>query len=413
VRVRADVLLRVLLAAGCVLACGGDATDEAPSSPAPAEVPEREIDRLRVLGYLDFADEIVSETEGPVSEFDPQRSAPGYNLITSRGLSLTVLIDSQGRALRTWRDPKSLAWSNAEFTQRGQLLVQGVRRRKRLYLTKLGWNGGVLWRRWIKTHHDVEVTPDGRIAALTLEGRRMPALHPTLPLLDNGITLLDQQGNVLESHSLYDMLKANPDVFRFQQVAPTKLSVDLLHANSVELMRHEHLEERSPIYARTNAIVSFRHQDSVAIFDLAAERVVWGWGQGEISGPHDATVLENGNVLLFDNGLGRGWSRVVELDPLTREIVWSYRAPQPRSFYSASEGSSQRLPNGNTLIADSDAGEAFEVTSEGEVVWRWRNPNADENGRRATIVRIKRYPVEEVEALLNRTGAQASADPPG
>ena len=93
---------------------------------------------------------------------------------------------------------------------------------------------------------------------------------------------------------------------------------------------------------------------------------------------------------------------MIELDPLRREMVWQYRAPKPRSFYSASEGSAQRLSNGNTLIGNSVFGEAFEVTPEGDVVWRWRNPNADGQGRRARIVRIKRYPVDEIEALLLR-----------
>ena len=376
------------------------ATDATPTGTVDAE----ELDRLRALGYLEFADEVVADDESPVSEHDPERSAPGYNLVMSRGLSRADLVDADGRVLRSWSDPQSVAWSNAELTPSGHLLVQGVRGRKRLYLAKLGFNGRVVWRRWIAAHHDVERTPDGRLAVLTLEGRPVPELHPTLPLLDNGIAVLDGNGEPLESYSLYDMLAANPEAFTFQPVAPTELSVDLLHSNSVEFMRHPHLAERSPLYAPTNAIVSFRHQDTVAIFDLAARKVVWAWGQGEISGPHDATVLENGNVLLFDNGLGRGWSRVVEVEPQSREIVWEYRAPDPASFYSASEGSSQRLPNGNTLVANSDSGEAFEVTTEGDVVWRWHNPNTNQDGRRATIVRIKRYPAAMVDAFLAASG---------
>ena len=63
-----------------------------------------------------------------------------------------------------------------------------------------------------------------------------------------------------------------------------------------------------------------------ALRDWKTKRIVWSWGQDEISGPHDATLLANGNVLLFDNGLGRDWSRVIEVDPFTREIVWEYRA---------------------------------------------------------------------------------------
>ena len=88
----------------------------------------------------------------------------------------------------------------------------------------------------------------------------------------------------------------------------------------------------------------------------------------------DATILANGHILVFDNGLQRGWSRVLEVDPLTDRIVWEYGATDRERFYSRGRGNAQRLPNGNTLIADSDNGRAFEVTHEGDLVWEFRNP---------------------------------------
>ena len=37
------------------------------------------------------------------------------------------------------------------------------------------------------------------------------------------------------------------------------------------------------------------------------------------------TMLASGNVLVFDNGVWRGYSRVIEMEPATSEIVWSYQ----------------------------------------------------------------------------------------
>ena len=39
---------------------------------------------------------------------------------------------------------------------------------------------------------------------------------------------------------------------------------------------------------------------------------------------HAPTPLPNGNLLIFDNGTLRGYSRVIELNPLTEEIAWEY-----------------------------------------------------------------------------------------
>ncbi len=78
-----------------------------------------------------------------------------------------------------------------------------------------------------------------------------------------------------------------------------------------------------------------------------------------LCGPHTATILENGNMLVFDNGQ-YCWPENPERGELTRvveysidetnkvaELVWSYTK---EGAYSLSGGSAQRLANGNTLI---------------------------------------------------------------
>src|SRR5262249_14047748 len=164
-----------------------------------------------------------------------------------------------------------------------------------------------------------------------------------------------------EDISLYDVLGADGSGFHLQKDGYKgkhgEGEYDLFHSNSVEWMRYPDLERRDPLYRQGNVLVSLRHQDALAVVDMTTRRLGWSWGQGEVSGPHDATVLPNGHFLLLDNGLGRGWSRAIELDPLTKRIVWQYRARNQEEFYTASRGSEQRLPNGNTLMTNSDHGE--------------------------------------------------------
>ena len=75
------------------------------------------------------------------------------------------------------------------------------------------------------------------------------------------------------------------------------------------------------------------------------------------------------------------------------------RTENGEDFFSRTRGSIQRLPNGNTLITESDRGYVFEVTPEGETVWRFANPDIRENGTRIAIWRMLRFRRAELPFL--------------
>jgi outer membrane protein assembly factor BamB len=400
---RPIIRVSAILACATLVRCGGD--------PPVAADPHAELERLRALGYVGFTDTQVAPGEAPVTDHDEGRSAPGYNLISNRDLSSAQLFDARGRLVHSWVDPDAQRWSNAELLPDGDLLVTGSDQLEggvSNFLLRLSWNGAVVWRVPLNAHHDAELTPSGTIATLEFVMRTIPEVSAEIPVKDSDLVLLTPEGTVLERHSLYDLLCGDPQAFRCRPAAPkvwkNATFIDMLHPNSVEFMRHGHLAACDPLYAPTNVLVSFRHQDAIAVFDWQAKRLVWSWGPGQISGQHDATVLESGNILLFDNGIDRLWSRIVELEPKSGRIVWEYKAADPPHFFSLRKGTSQRLPNGNTLVANSDSGEAFEVTPAGDIVWRFLNPNTDDRGNRATILRIHRHDEGWIQERMRRHG---------
>jgi hypothetical protein len=128
-----------------------------------------------------------------------------------------------------------------------------------------------------------------------------------------------------------------------------------------------------------NLLVSFRNISTVVKIDRSSGRVVWKLGAPTLSGQHAPVELPNGNILMFDNGPTRLnetflFSRVIEVNPATNEIVCKYQDANPQSFYSDRISNVQRLPNGNTLINEGMFGRFFEVTPAGEVVWEYVNP---------------------------------------
>jgi hypothetical protein len=386
--------------------CG--CAEEAP----PARDTDADLDRLRSLPYVGFSDPEPGREESGVIVYDRSRSHPGYTLYTLQMLCRAEMVDEGGTLIHSWSHEPCGRWERGDLLPDGDLIVVGADPSGRSdeaipdatrYLLRLDWNGRVQWKRYLNAHHDVTSMAGNRFLALTFQRRRVGSIDPRIDVRDDQLALLNSAGEPLETRSLLEAFDRGRAVHRLRPTPPTSLGVrpwvDLFHSNSVQWIERTPPEGGHPEFLPGRALVCLRHQDCVALLDWEARRVVWAWGSQELQGPHDARILENGNLLVFDNGLGRGWSRVLELNPVTERIVWEYRAADPPDFFTMTKGSNQRLPNGNTLIADSDAGVAFEVTLEGDIVWVYRNGHGDGQGRRAAIVRATRYERELIDSL--------------
>ena len=351
---------------------------------------------------------------------DRDRVAPGLNLFTNAHFCTTQLMDMDGNVLHEWSPGEECyRWGNSILLPNGDLFALGRTPHEKgfdansaaRYLMLLSWDGDVLWKKPCTSHHDVDITPDGRLLALTYDHVQVDSIHPEAPVQDQIVTMLSRDGEVLEEVSLYEVMASNPAVFNYQKLKPRttggQFEVDLLHANVVEWAQRPHLAGRHAIFAPGTVLTCLREQDSIAVFDWASRKLIWAWGKGVLSGPHDATILPTGNILIFDNGLSRvpRWSRVVELDPLAERIVWEYQAPDREDFYTGTRGANQRLSNGNTLIVESGDARAFEVTPEGEIVWEFVNSNTTDEGEPSAIVRMRRYEGLTYEELAAAAGA--------
>lgn len=398
-------LLELLLAAP-LLACDG----EPASADAALEhgvVPPGDdlslLDELAALGYVDFASR-DGEPSGVVLN-DREAAGHGYTLVTSLPHSRAILVDMEGTEVRSWEDPqyKDTRWSRARLLANGDVLCIAS---KADLLTRLTFGGEVVWRLPLEVHHDGIELPDGRLLVLTRSFRTIPEIDSARRCVDNHLAFVSADGKLLEEHSLYDLLVAEPRVLDVKKPdgledMPASYNVDPIHANTV------HWITGSPpggteIFRPGRVLVTLRYLDSVAVFDLEERRCVWAWGAGELEGPHDASLLPDGRILVLDNGYEpRGWSRVVLLDPATRAIVWQYRAAEPSAFHTLGRGTVQALGNGNVLVGNSNSGEAFEVDREGRIVWRWLNPLLDERGARG-VIRVERYPAATIERWLAR-----------
>jgi len=332
-----------------------------------------------------------------VASYDPAKAADGYTLYTSGEGQRAVLVSMSGEILHEWSLPFSTIWDESASVRKPRPDEMIHYNRAHLYpngdllviyealgdtpwgygLAKMDKDSRLIWKYLAHAHHDLDVGPDGKIYVLTQEITNTIVdkwRHLEPPRIDDFVVVLSPDGQELKKVSLLDALVDSPYARLLNTVAWYSKD-DYTHANAVELV-DEDAARRLSGTGGTQVLVSMRELGAIGLLDLEREVFTWA-ARGTWLGQHDPDLLPNGNILLFDNAgdFGEaGASRVLEFDPTTREIVWSYRGDADRPLHSILRSDQQRLANGNTLITESDGGRLLEVTREGEIVWEYVNP---------------------------------------
>jgi hypothetical protein len=380
------------------------------------------IAKLGSLPYLNWVPAEQDIEKRGVVQYDPELAFDGLSFYNSWTLPEAYLIDMHGNIVHKWNKKLDVAHSlkdHAELCKNGDVIVIAVDQ----LLFRLDWNSKIKWKTKIRAHHDLFIDENKEICyVLAREDAMVFWQGIPVPILSDYIAVLSPNGKVEKKVYLYDLVKQRvplhrivklyKGIFRFKEivkffvhkieanyVCQHSWHFDIMHTNSIEIM------DRSieGFCKKGDWLISIRDLDLVAVLDPNKQEFVWTWGPGEVDMQHDAKLLENGNVLIFDNGTERGFSRVIELDPINKKIVWEYKSDPAEKFYSRFSGSSQRLPNGNTLITESDRGHVFEVTKEGRVVWDFYNPQVRvKDKKRGKIYRMVRITNPETPLPLAR-----------
>ena len=366
--------------------------DESPGLWHPLRDPElteeqiHEAEALGTLPYLAGTTAAAGERDGVVRH-DPSAASSGLNLVVSGHAPAAYLMDMTGEIVHEWRLPypevvptrpptgsvMEKFWRRAWVYPNGDLLALF----ENIGLLRLDGDSRQIWYYPGKTHHDLAIGDDGSIYVLTQRPSQLDFRGLRKEIVDNHVTVLDAAGNEQRSISIVDSLLASDYQATAFQMLFNPLP-DVLHVNSLRLLDGS-LAERVPAFRRGNLLISSKNLNFIAVLDPEEERIVWAlfnlWG-----GQHDPSVLANGSILLFDNYGLEGRSRVVEFDPRTLEITWSYDGAPQQPLYSKTCGLAQRLANGNTLVTETNAGRAVEVRPDGTVVWEYLSPfRAGEN----------------------------------
>lgn len=362
---------------------------------------------------------------------DKQKSFGGYTLFCPLTSSTAHLVDIDGNSVHTWKLPGRIG-RHARILPNGNLAVNTLRPSPANKTSNGGpfpfpffnkYGGGVMSeldpdgnvvRQFCDAfgHHDQNKLDDGGILYASLEAltaEQTAQIVGGVPGSEiDGIAYADMINQVDAKGDLVWQWKVSERLPRSEfplQPHYTREHYPLI--NSVQLMRDG-----------KHVLASMRSVSSVVIIEKATGNIVWRLGPEVLAQQHNATELDNGNILIFDNGAFRNgesimYSRAIEVDVKTKSIVWEYRDREmPISFYTPFMGSAQRLANGNTLLCESAFGRIFEVTRECHICWEFTNPHfapyPDEEtarifpGESNALFRAYRYALSEIPWLQQR-----------
>jgi hypothetical protein len=358
---------------------------------------------LSALGYAQGYRE--GAPESGVRLHEAADCAPGLNLVVSAHASEASLMDLEGRTLHRWAKAFEELWPDSFDPRRCK--GQGWWRRAWLLadghllalfdgfgLIHLDRDSNVVWALEGGYHHALDVMADGSIWVLLREARVVPRIHATRPILEDFLVHLTPDGERIGRFSLLEAIERSRFAPLLEGMADEG---DLFHTNALDVLEGE-FAHLGPAFGAGHALISVRELDVIGTLDLERQELVWAL-TGLWDAQHEPVLLPDRRMLVFDN-LGRGGeSQVLELDPLTQEVHWSYAGLELGGLSSPLCGMAQRLANGNTLITESLAGRALEVTRAGRLVWLYQTPHrADQGGAKiAVLMQVERIPPDRLQ----------------
>lgn len=324
------------------------------------------------------------------------------------------LVDMEGESIHDWKVSLSRIWPDTDDYMHGPrhdwevqiddavLFPNGdvVFMLSHIGLARMDRCGQIKWKTSPRygVHHSVFLAESGNLwatgARVTNDTGDLANFSP--PVEEETLIEVSPDGEVLREISILDVLLES-DLQAVLLNGPELTREDgwdVTHINDVEVLGSEDAAA-FPGFSAGDIMVSARTPSLIAVIDGDTEAVKWHQ-VGPYFRQHDPDFTPDGTITLFDNrsdnaeGTLYGGSRVLEIDPVTRDVTVVFAGTPDNPFYSEVQSAHQWLPNGNLLMTESDQGRLLEVDASGDVVWEYVDMWSDTEA--VGVPRAQRYP---------------------
>jgi Arylsulfotransferase (ASST) len=195
-------------------------------------------------------------------------------------------------------------------------------------------------------------------------------------------------GSIVREFSIADIISANPeiDILELRRRHPPNIGgnhpgltaewlQDPIHMNDIDPLPSR-LADKFPMFSPGDVLVSAREINLLFVMDPATLKVKW-WQVGATIRQHDPDWQPDGTLSVFNNRMGRAYSEITKIDPVTRTPTVAVDG-RAIDFYTRRRGSHQPLPDGGFLIASTQQGRIIEVSADGQLALDFQNRAKDE-----------------------------------
>ncbi|MFA6233724.1 MAG: aryl-sulfate sulfotransferase [Bacteroidota bacterium] len=380
---------------------------------------------------------------------------PGYTLYGPNGTRYNYLIDMANTRVHTWTSSRKGGYA-VYLLPDGSIMRTAMATNPQLnaggaqgVVQRIAWDGTLLWEYTYSSaaylsHHDICIMPNGNVLMIAWEVKSTALCvaagldHSASIWPDHIIEVQptgSNGGNIVWQWHAWDHLIQDHDASKANYGVvgdhPELLDInagnvyfgDWMHLNSIDY--NPELDQIVVSSHNLNEVYVIDHSTTTA--QAAGHTggnsgkggdILYRWGNPanyRASGNAYFDVVHcgswipaglpgAGNILAFNNRAKSGQSIIAEIaTPLsgynyTRTAGQAFGPAAPSwtytgvGFYSQHLGGVQRLPNGNTLIAQSTSGKMLEVNTGGTIVWNY-SPGGE-------VVRAYRYAANYPGILL-------------
>ena len=337
-------------------------------------------------------DKIILDTSLDESAYklDKYPNILGYKnneyLLLYGGNGKVWLMDMFGKEYREWKTDIK----RAQLLKNCNLMV--IDNNQHQYIAEKNTQGEIQWKYETtgETHHDLEISDNCNIITFLYrkslpEDVEIDIGCKNSEILTDSVIQINHNGDLLfewqfHEHFL-DVLKqkkCNSKLYEHLQKSNYASRLDWVHPNSVNVLKdNKWYKEGHKEFRPGNILVTAHHFSKIILIDRESSEILWSYEGDDdypLEHPHEAKMIPKdypgaGNILIFDNGRLRKYTRIIEIDPITKKTLWAYQ--DPGKFYNKWAGVQQRLKNGDTFISDDRSGRVFIVNKKGKIKWQF------------------------------------------